>query len=115
VSRAVATAFPLAQVEVWTTDEHRIGLKPLLKRVWTLPGQRPLAPVEPRYNWRYLVAFAHPATGRTLWHLADGVSTDIFTVELKAFAEAAGAGPRKQIILVLEGGGLASQPTGAGS
>ena len=47
MSRAVATAFPLAQVEVWATDEHRIGLKPLLKRVWTLPGQHPLAPVEP--------------------------------------------------------------------
>lgn len=80
-------------------------MKPVLKRVWSLPGQRPIAPVEPRYDWRYLVAFAHPASGRTLWHLADGVSTDIFAVELQAFAAAAGAGPRKQIILVLDGAG----------
>jgi len=103
-------ACPQARVEVWATDEHRIGLKPLLKRVWTLPGQRPLAPVELRYDWRYLVAFVHPASGRTFWHLADGVSTDIFSVELKAFAEAAGAGPRKQLILVLDGAGWHSSP-----
>ncbi len=66
----MATAFPEAQVEVRATNEHRIGLKPLLKRVWTLLGQRPLAPVEPRYDWRYLVAFAHPAFDRTLWRPA---------------------------------------------
>jgi hypothetical protein len=104
----VATAFPDAQVEVWATDEHRIGLKPILKRVWTLPGQRPLRPValvEPRYDWRYLVAFAHPASGRTLWQLATAVSTDVFSVELAAFAAAVGAGPHKQVILVLDGAG----------
>jgi hypothetical protein len=101
----LATATPSAKVEVWATDEHRIGLKPVLKRVWSLPGQRPIALVEPRYDWRYLVAFAHPASGRTFWHLADGVSTDIFAAELRAFAEAAGAGPQKQIILVLDGAG----------
>lgn len=106
----MATAHPRAKVEIWATDEHRIGLKPVLKRVWTLPGQRPIAPVEPRYAWRYLVAFAHPASGRTLWQLADGVSTEIFTVELKAFAEASGAGPGKQVILVLDGAGWHSSP-----
>ncbi|MGZ3639396.1 MAG: IS630 family transposase [Ktedonobacterales bacterium] len=106
----MATAFPEAQVEVWATDEHRIGLKPILKRVWTLPGQRPIAPVEPRYAWRYLVAFAHPASGRTLWQLATAVSTDVFSVELAAFAEAAGAGPRKQVILVLDGAGWHTSP-----
>lgn len=78
--------------------------------MWTLPGQRPLAPVEPRYDWRYLVAFAHPASGRTIWHLADGVSTDIFAVELEAFAQAVGAGPRRQIILALDGAGWHTSP-----
>ncbi len=106
----MATAHPRAKVEIWATDEHRIGLKPVLKRVWTLPGQRPIAPVEPRYAWRYLVAFAHPASGRTLWQLADGVSTVVFTVELKAFAEPSGAGPGKQVILVLDGAGWHSSP-----
>jgi len=82
----VATAFPDAQVELWATDEHRIGLKPILQRVWVLPGQRPVAPVEPRYQWRYLVAFAQPSTGRTVWQVATGVSTALFSTELAAFA-----------------------------
>lgn len=101
----MATAFPDATVEVWATDEHRIGLKPLVRRVWTLPGQRPLAPVQPRYQWRYLVAFVHPASGRTVWHLADGVSAQLFTTELAAFAAAVEASPTKQIVLALDQAG----------
>jgi hypothetical protein len=46
----VATAFPQAGVELWAVDEHRIGLKPILRKVWTLLGQRPLAQVEHRYD-----------------------------------------------------------------
>jgi hypothetical protein len=68
--RDVATAFPQATVALWAVDEQRIGLKPILQRVWTLPGQRAIAPVEHRYAWRYLVGFVHPASGRTVWHLA---------------------------------------------
>lgn len=105
LSRAVATAFPTATVELWATDEHRIGLKPLLRRVWTLPGHRPLAPVEPRYAWRYVVAFVQPSSGRTVWHVATGVSAEVFSVELQAFAEAVGASPTKQIVLVLDQAG----------
>jgi transposase len=75
--REVATAFPQATVELWAVDEHRIGLKPILRKVWTLPtfpGQRLLAPVEHRYDWLYLVGFVHPASGRAMWHLATTVT-----------------------------------------
>jgi transposase len=40
--REVATAFPQARVEWWAMDEHRIGLKPILRKVWSLDGQRPV-------------------------------------------------------------------------
>src|SRR5258708_33044063 len=103
--REVAAAFPQAPVELWAVDEHRIGLKPILRRVWTLPGQRPLAPVQHRYDWRYLVGFVHPASGRTVFHLATTVSIPLFEVELAAFAQSAGASPTKQIILVLDRAG----------
>lgn len=86
-------------------DEHRIGLKPLLRRVWAPIGQRPLAPVRHRFEWRYLVGFVHPATGRTLFHLATTVSIPLFEVELAMFARQAGAGPDKQIVLVLDRAG----------
>jgi hypothetical protein len=107
----VATAFPQATVELWAVDEHRIGLKPILRKVWMLPtspGQRPLAPVEHRYDWRYLVGFVHPASGRTVWHLATTVNIELFSVELDAFAHQVGASPTKQI--VLDGAGWHDSP-----
>jgi hypothetical protein len=116
VLRQVATAFPQATVELWAVDEHRIGLKPILRKVWTLPtypGQRPqrsIAPVEHRYAWRYLVGFVHPASGRTVWHLATTVNIELFSVELEAFAQEVSAGPTKQIVLVLDRAGWHDSP-----
>jgi transposase len=101
----VATAFPGAQVELWAVDEHRIGLKPILRRAWAPKGQRPVAPVQHRYEWRYLVGFLHPASGRTLFHLATSVSIPLFEAELAAFARQAGASPKKKIVLVLDRAG----------
>jgi transposase len=101
----VATAFPQAQVELWATDEHRIGLKPLLRRVWAPIGQRPTATVQHRFAWRYLVGFVHPSSGRTVFHLATSVSIPLFEVELAEFARQVGAGPHKQIVLVLDRAG----------
>jgi len=108
--RQVATAFPQATVELWAVDEQRIGLKPILMKVWTLPGQRPSAPVEHRYDWRYLVGFVHPTSGRTVWHLATTVNIELFSVELEAFAQQVGASPTKQIVLVLDGAGWHDSP-----
>jgi Transposase len=91
-------------VELWTTDEHRIALKPLLRKIWAPMGQRPTAVVQHRFAWRYLVGFVHPASGRTLFHLATAVSIPLFEVELAAFARV-GAGPKKKIVLVLDRAG----------
>lgn len=103
--KAVADAFPEATVELWTTDEHRIGLKPLLRKIWAPIGQRPTAVVQHRFAWRYLVGFVHPASGRTLFHLATAVSIPLFEAELAAFARQVGAGPKKKIVLVLDRAG----------
>jgi transposase len=92
-------------VELWTTDEHRIGLKPLLRKVWAPMGQRPTTIVQHRFAWRYLVGFVHPASGRTLFHLATSVSIPLFEAELAAFARQAGASPKKKIVLVLDRAG----------
>jgi transposase len=80
-------------------------LKPILHKVWCVDGQRRLAPVQHRYEWRYLLGFVHPASGRTVFHLATSVSIPLFEVELAAFAQAVGASPRKQIVLVLDRAG----------
>jgi transposase len=103
--RQVAMAFPHASVELWAMDEHRIGLKPLLCTAWTFDRQRPLALVQHRFEWRYLVGLVHPASGRTVFHLATSVSIPLFEVELAEFARQVGAGPTKQIVLVLDRAG----------
>jgi len=103
--REVATAFPHASVELWAVDEHRIGLKPILYKTWCVDGQRPVAPVQHRYEWRYLVGFVRPASGRTVFHLATSVSIPLFEAELAAFAQTVGASPLKQIVLVLDRAG----------
>lgn len=37
--------YPEADIEVWCEDEHRIGLQPVLRRVWTAVGEQPIAGV----------------------------------------------------------------------
>jgi transposase len=51
------------------------------------------------------VGFVHPASGRTIFHLATSVCIPVFEVELAAFARAVGASPTKQIVLVLDRAG----------
>jgi transposase len=51
------------------------------------------------------VGFVHPASGRTIFHLATSVSIPLFEAELAAFADAVGASPTKQIVLVLDQAG----------
>jgi hypothetical protein len=108
--RQVKAAFPQASVELWAMDEHRVGLKPILRKVWVFGGQRPIAPVQHRYEWRYVSGYVHPASGRTFWHLGTTVTTELFTVSLKSFAQQAGAGPSKQIVLVLDRAGWHTSP-----
>jgi hypothetical protein len=86
-------------------DEHRLGLKPVLRRVWTERGGRPRAPVHHRYRWLYLYGFVRPGTGRVLWYLMPTVSAASFAEVLAAFAADAGAGPGREVLLVLDGAG----------
>src|SRR5215208_508325 len=38
--------YPTAKVELWCEDEHRLGLKPIVRKVWSPIGQRPLVEVD---------------------------------------------------------------------
>ena len=84
-------------------DEHRLGLKPVLRRVWTGRGDRPCALVHHRYRWLYLHGFVHPASGRTFWYIMPAVNAGAFARVLAALAADAGAGPSEEVLLVLDG------------
>lgn len=103
--RALRQAAPEATVELWAEDEHRLGLKPILRRVWAPRGQRPSAPAHHRYTWTSLDAFVHPERGETAWLLLPRVNAALFSVALAHFARDGGAGPTKQILLVVDQAG----------
>ena len=81
----VEAARQSAPVEVWAVDEHRVGLKPILRRVWARKGSRPRVRVRPRYAWLYVYAFVCPETGESEFWLAPSVSTAWFTQIVTAF------------------------------
>ena len=95
---------------MFCTDEHRLGLKPVLRSVWAPKGQRPTALGHHRFEWLYVTAFVGPGTGETVWYLSNGVSKPLFAGLLKAFATAVGAGPQKRVVLLLDNAGFHTRP-----
>jgi transposase len=86
-------------------DEHRIGLKPIHRRVWAPVGERPIALGHHRYEWLYVTAFVAPTTGETVWYLSNGIDKPFFAELLKAFARTTGAGRERRIVLQLDNAG----------
>jgi hypothetical protein len=75
-----AERHPGAVIEAFATEERRIGLKPILRRVWAPRGQRPIARGHHRFEWPYVTAFVSPATGESFWRLSTGVDKELFAV-----------------------------------
>ncbi len=99
------TAYPTASVTVWAEDEHRLGLLPVVRRVWAPRGKGPTAWVRRRYAWLYVYAFVRPTTGQSWWCLLPTVSTDAFSLALAEFARDEGIGPNRRVVLALDGAG----------
>jgi hypothetical protein len=96
-------SYPTAKVELWCEDEHRLGLKPIIRKVWSPIGERPRVLVHQRYEWTYLYAFARPKSGEVCWLIVPTVSAEVFSLALEHFArEEVGAGKRKRILLVVD-------------
>ena len=100
-----AAAHPDRPVEVWAADEHRLGLKPVRRRVWAPVGARPVALGHHRYQWLHVAAFVQPTSGEAVWYLCSGLSKPFFAELLAAFARETGAGRRRSIVLVLDNAG----------
>lgn len=82
-------------------DEHRVGLKPILRRVWARKGERPTVRVRPRYEWLYVYGFVRPQTGETVFWLAPGVNSETFEGITEAFLRERNA----PVMLVLDQAG----------
>jgi hypothetical protein len=100
-----AAKHPDKPIEVWATDEHRLGLKPIHRRVWAPIGERPIALGHHRYEWLYVTGFVAPASGETVWYLSNGIDKPFFAKLLAAFARQTGAGRDRIIVLQLDNAG----------
>jgi transposase len=101
----VRAAHPAASVTLWAEDEHRLGLLPVIRRVWAPKGQRPIARVERRYAWLYVYAFVRPRTGRSWWCLLPRVNAQAMGAALAAFARDEGIDGDHRAVLVVDQAG----------
>jgi DDE superfamily endonuclease len=101
----VNTAHPAATVTLWAEDEHRLGLLPVVRRVWAPQGQRPIAHVRRKYEWLYVYGFVRPATGQSWWCLLPTVNAAAMSVALAAFARDERIDAAHRAVLVLDQAG----------
>jgi transposase len=94
-----------SKIEVWFFDEHRVGLKPILRKVWAKVGERPIATVQHRYEWLYVYGFVEPKTGKTHWYLIPRVNTKCLNLVYQAFAKDVGLSAEKRIVLIQDNAG----------
>jgi transposase len=92
-------------VTLWAQDEHRLGLLPVVRRVWAPRGRRPGAAVRRRYEWLYAYGFVRPATGQTWWCLLPTVSIEAMNLALREFARDEGIGPGRRAVLAVDRAG----------
>jgi hypothetical protein len=59
-------------------DEHRAGLKPVMRRVWVDEWTTPIAKVNWKRKWLWLYAFVHPDSGQTYWWILPYVNSKLF-------------------------------------
>lgn len=100
--QALQAAYPDEEVEVWSQDEARFGLKPVLRRVWSPLGERPLAIIDERYEWLWLYAATHPRTGRVFWLVLPRLDAACVQLFLDEFAKEH-APEGKPLVLVWDG------------
>jgi hypothetical protein len=90
-------------VELWCEDEARLGLKPVVRRVWALRGTRPTGCGRQRFQSLYVYGFARPASGRSLCRLLPRANAGLMGEVLAEFAR--WADPEGVKVLVGSAGG----------
>jgi transposase len=99
---ALRSTYPDAKVSVWAEDEHRIGLQPVNRMVWVPRGETPIASVNLKYEWLWLIGFVEPASGETYWWIVPRLNWQILERVLADFAQAFQVSATNRILLVLD-------------
>jgi transposase len=96
---------PKAIVRAWAFDEHRIGLKPVFRRIWALEGQRPIVEVHHRFKWSYLYGYVCPENGETHWNILPYVCVEELSLSLADFASCQNIGENNHAVIAVDNAG----------
>jgi hypothetical protein len=89
-------------VELWAQDEARLGLKPIVGRVWAPRGHRPRSESRSRYEWLYVYGFAQPSTGKSHCLLLPRVNAELMGQALEQFSRWADPEGKKLLVLLVD-------------
>lgn len=65
---------------------YRVGLKPVMRRIWVDELAVPIANVNWRFQWLWLYGFVQPRSGQTYWWILPYVNIQLFNRVLEDFA-----------------------------
>jgi DDE superfamily endonuclease len=95
-------------VEIWFTDEARVGQQGTLTRVWAKRGSRPRAPRDRRYEWAYLFGAVCPERSTGAAIVMPEVNVEAMNEHLTEISRRVSVGA--VALLVLDGAGWHSSP-----
>lgn len=90
-------------IRVMCMDECRVGLFPILRRVWAPVGCRPEVQVYPKYEWLYVFSAVEPDTGWTFPMIWSTVNLEAMQVWLNELAKQ--LEPNDYLLLIMDGAG----------
>ena len=95
-------------VEIWFTDEARVGQQGTLTRVWAKRGSRPRAPRDRRFEWAYLFGAICPERCIGAAIVMPEVNVEAMNEHLAEISRYVSVGAIA--LLVLDGAGWHSSP-----
>ena len=95
-------------VEIWFTDEARVGQQGTLTRVWARRGSRPRAPRDRRFEWAYLFGAICPERCIGAAIVMPEVNVEAMNEHLAEISRYVSVGAIA--LLVLDGAGWHSSP-----
>lgn len=92
-----------AEVQVWSEDEARFGLQPIIRKQWAKRGCRPIAQTNPKYEWTWSYGAVEMQTGESFFLILPNLQTTSVEIFLSEFAAAKGIGKQKRAVLLWDG------------
>jgi transposase len=99
-----ALALPKGRpVKVWITDEMRHGLKPVVRRCWSLRGERVVQVQHPRFAWGYTWAALECVSGQSEILFTNSVNLE---TSHKFLEQLAASAPDAEHVVIWDGAGF---------